>query len=171
MNQRSYQNLISSQNRSFLAGLLYIVLIMISKVYSVIIRLRNYFYDKHILAIHHTKAVVISIGNITAGGTGKTPLVIWLCNEITKDQSSKTKDYRLAILTRGYKTTQSSKLKTQNYIDEPEVLAENCPNTKVIINPDRVVGASQAIGKYPGRSLKGTCKLTQTYRRYRHYTK
>lgn len=146
MNQNSYNKLISGQTRGFFAGLIYAFFIAVSKIYSAIIRLRNYFYDKHIFAIHHAEAVVISIGNITAGGTGKTPLVAWLCNQIKTDSKQKTKDYRLAILTRGYKTT-------QNQIDEPAVLAENCPNVNVVINPDRVIGASEAIGKYSSNVL------------------
>lgn len=138
--------------------MVYIILIAISKIYSVIIRLRNILYNKHIFKIHRAEAVVISIGNITAGGTGKTPLVTWLCNEIKKDIRPQTKDhrqndYKLAILTRGYKTTQNSKLKTQNYVDEPALLAENCPDAKVVINPKRVIGASEAIGKYNSNVL------------------
>jgi tetraacyldisaccharide 4'-kinase len=161
MNQNSYYKLISGKSQGLLAGLAFISLIAVSKIYNVIIRLRNYFYNKHIFAIHHTDAKVISIGNITAGGTGKTPLVTWLCNEITSDQKTKTNGYKLAILTRGYKTTQSnvlsntegSKLRTQNYIDEPAVLAENCHQASIVINPDRVMGASQAIGKFAANVL------------------
>ncbi len=146
--------------------MVYIILVALSKMYSVIIRLRNILYDRHIFKIHRAEAVVISIGNITAGGTGKTPIVEWLCNEIKKDIRPQTKDhrqkdYKLAILTRGYKTTQNpvqseaegSKLKTQNYIDEPALLAENCPEVKVVINPKRVIGASEAIGKYNSNVL------------------
>ncbi len=130
--------------------MVYISLIALSKIYSVIIRLRNILYDKHILTVHRAEAVVISIGNITAGGTGKTPLVEWLYNEITKNTKGKSK---IAILTRGYKTTQNSKLKTQNYIDEPALLAENCPDVNVVINTKRVIGASEAIGKYNSNVL------------------
>jgi tetraacyldisaccharide 4'-kinase len=153
MNQKSYYNLISGKSKGLLACLVFMSLIAASKIYTVIIRLRNYFYNKHIFAIHHTDAKVISIGNITAGGTGKTPLVTWLCNEITSDQKPKSQKYKLAILTRGYKTIKNSKLKTQNYVDEPAVLAENCPQASIVINPDRVIGASQAIGKFAANVL------------------
>lgn len=161
MNQKSYYMLISRQNKGFFAGLAYIFLIAASKIYSLIIRFRNFFYDRRIFAIHHTDAIVISVGNITAGGTGKTPLVAWLCNEITTGHFPKNKDYKLAILTRGYKTTQNnvlseaegSKLKTQNYVDEPAVLAESCPQANIIINPNRVTGAAEAIGKFKANVL------------------
>ncbi len=153
MNQKSYYNLISGNKKSFFASLFYIILIAFSKIYSLIIRLRNFFYDRHFFTTYQVKAAVISIGNVTAGGTGKTPLVAWICNNITKDHVINNKDYRLAILTRGYKTTQNSKLKTQNYVDEPAILAENCPNAQVVIDPDRVKGAAQAIGKFSANVL------------------
>jgi len=74
---------------------------------------------------------VISVGNITAGGTGKTPLVAWLAKYI----SSKKK---CAILTRGYKAARDS-------VDEPALLARSVDNITVVVNPDRLAGAMDAI--------------------------
>ena len=90
--------------------------------------------------------MVFSIGNITAGGTGKTPLVIWLCNKITQH-------HRCAILTRGYKATQNLKLKTQNYSDEPAILAKSCPEAKIIVKPNRVAGATEAVNKFGAKAV------------------
>ena len=146
MNLKGYHNLISNRNRSFFGSFLYITLIVVSRIYLIIIRLRNYFYDKNIFSGHHVNAAVISIGNITAGGTGKTPIVAWICNEITKNPKFLDKNYKTAILTRGYKSNNKN-------VDEPAVLVENCPNTNVIINPDRVAGAAQAIGNYNANVL------------------
>jgi tetraacyldisaccharide 4'-kinase len=146
MNQERYYNLISGRSKGVAARLVYIVLVIVSGIYSVIIRLRNFFYDKHIFAIHHAKATVISVGNITAGGTGKTPLVVWLCNEITSKETNKANECKLAILTRGYKTT-------RNNTDEPAILTESCPQCKVVVNPDRVIGGAQAIGEYSANVL------------------
>ena len=146
MSQKSYFKLISGQSKGFFAGLLYIILVTASKIYSVIIRLRNFCYDRHIFAIHHAKASVISIGNITTGGTGKTPLAAWLCSEIAKKQRINKENYKLAVLTRGYKTA-------QNNTDEPAIFSESCPQVDVIINPNRVIGAAQAIGKFKANVL------------------
>jgi tetraacyldisaccharide 4'-kinase len=146
MNQKSYQKLVSGQSKGCLAGSLYIFLIMISKIYSVIIRLRNFCYDRHIFAIHHAKAIIISIGNVTTGGTGKTPLVAWLCNEIIKKEQNSPNNCRLAVLTRGYKTAKKN-------TDEPALLAENCSQADVVINPDRVKGAAAAMGKFSANML------------------
>jgi len=101
--------------------------------YSLVVRLRNLFYDTGLFKARRAGAAVISIGNITAGGAGKTPLVIWLCNRLSRGREC-------AILTRGYKTRQGPLL------DEPAILAESCPDAKVLVNPDRVAGAAEAVG-------------------------
>src|SRR4030042_3965208 len=138
---------VSGHNKDFSARVLNIFLTAAAKVYMVIIELRNLFYEKQVLKIHHHDTAVISVGNITLGGTGKTPLVVWLCNFLHQQ------NVPCAVLTRGYKTTQNIKLSTQNYIDEPAVLAESCPLAKVIVNPDRVAGAAEAIGKFKVKVL------------------
>ena len=159
MNQNWCKKLISGQTKGFFSCAVFCFLIAASKIYSFIIRLRNFFYDRHIFAIHKTKAIVISIGNITTGGTGKTPLVAWLCSEITKAQRQKNDNCKVAILTRGYKTNQTKdkRLKTQDYRlflrDEPAVLAESCPQADIVINPNRVTGAAEAIGKFAANVL------------------
>ncbi|MCK4431146.1 MAG: tetraacyldisaccharide 4'-kinase, partial [Candidatus Aminicenantes bacterium] len=121
--------------------------------YSIAVRLRNFLYSKEWLKVHRADAAVISIGNITAGGTGKTPLVIWLCKEIISDFKSQISNYNCAILTRGYKAAKDSRHKTQDYRDEPAILIESCPEVKVIVNPDRVAGAGEAISKFGANTL------------------
>jgi tetraacyldisaccharide 4'-kinase len=146
LNQEDYKKLISGQKKELCAVVLRIILRIASFFYGFAVEIRNFLYDKNILKTHHSKAVVISIGNITTGGTGKTPLVVWLCNYLTQN-------YKCAILTRGYKTTQNSKLQTQNYIDEPEILRQSCPQANIIINPDRVAGAAEAVDKLGAKIL------------------
>jgi tetraacyldisaccharide 4'-kinase len=103
--------------------------------------------------------MVFSIGNITVGGTGKTPLVIWLCKFLRQ------KDFRCAVLTRGYKARRAScvmrrakngrntQYDIRNTIDEPAILAESCPEAEVIVNPDRVAGAAEAVNKFGAEVL------------------
>jgi len=153
LNQEFYRKLISGQSRGLSAIFLRFCLGFAAAGYSLIVRLRNFLYSKSWLKTHHVNAVVFSVGNITTGGTGKTPLVIWLCNYLTQNLNLKTKNYGCAILTRGYKATQNSKLKTQNYGDEPAIIAESCPQAKVIINPDRVAGAVEAVDKSGAKIL------------------
>lgn len=146
MNQEDYHKLISGQTRGFGASCLHFFLGAAAKSYAAIIALRNLAYSKGWLKIHTAGAAVISVGNITAGGTGKTPLVIWLVKQITENLKLKTKNYGCAILTRGYKTT-------QNYSDEPAILTEVCPHAKVIVNPDRVAAARQAVDEFGANLL------------------
>ncbi|MHC4463110.1 MAG: tetraacyldisaccharide 4'-kinase [Planctomycetota bacterium] len=117
-----------------------------AQVYSTVIRLRNLLYSKRWLKTYRANAMVFSIGNITVGGTGKTPLVIWLCKYLQKKQIN------CAILTRGYKTN-TKKRATSNEqqatkTNEPAILTESCPEAKVIVNPNRVAGATEAVNKF-----------------------
>ncbi len=146
MNQQRFYKLISGQTRGFGAAILRFFLGAAAKLYAAIIALRNLAYSKGWLKVHTTGAAVISVGNITVGGTGKTPLVVWLVKQITENLKLKTKNCGCAVLTRGYKTT-------QNYSDEPAILTESCPQAKVIINPDRVAGAGEAVSKFKANAL------------------
>lgn len=151
MNQDSYRKLISGQTQGQAAQILRACLAVAAAVYAVIIRLRNFLYSKRRLKIHRVDVPVFSIGNITVGGTGKTPLVIWLYNELI--QNSKFKIQTCTILTRGYKSIRNLKLKIQNYNDEPAILARSCPQAKVIVNPNRVEAAAKAIETFGAEVL------------------
>jgi tetraacyldisaccharide 4'-kinase len=169
LNQETYRKLISGQGGGLDAIFLRFFLALAAVGYSLVIRLRNFLYSTGWRKAHCVNAVVFSIGNITAGGTGKTPLVIWLCNILTQNSNLsraesrelKTQKYGCAILTRGYKATQNSnlsraesrELKTQNYGDEPAILAEECPQVKVIVNPDRIAAAAEAINKFGAKVI------------------
>jgi len=140
------------------ATLLRFLLRIAAVFYSLSVCLRNFLYSKRLLRVHTVDAVVISIGNITTGGTGKTPLVVWLANFLT--QNSKLKTQNCSVLTRGYKASKKSefrppdsRLRTPDYNDEPAVFAENCPNVKVIVSADRFAAARQAITEHDARVL------------------
>ncbi len=68
-----------------------------SLVYTIIIGLRNFLYSANILPIFDSGIAVISVGNLTVGGTGKTPFVLWLAREMQKRR------HRVGILSKGYK--------------------------------------------------------------------
>ena len=151
--EQAYRRLISGESTGLMAAVSRIVLSAAAAVYSIIIRTRNFMYSKAILKSYKVNAPVVSVGNITAGGTGKTPLVIWLCNQITKNPRFSIPNYGCAILTRGYKPIQSSKLNIQSYADEPVFLAQSCPEVKVIVNPDRVAAAAEVVEKFGAKVL------------------
>jgi tetraacyldisaccharide 4'-kinase len=68
-----------------------------SALYSLATRLRLAAYRRHLLSVSKLDAVVISVGNITTGGTGKTPLVEWVCRVLADEGK------RVCVLTRGYR--------------------------------------------------------------------
>jgi len=103
--------------------------------YSAIVRTRNLLYDRKILKSEKVSIPVICIGNITTGGTGKTPLVVWLCNFLSE------KNIRTTILTRGYKAHQGK------FSDEPAILAKSCPDCRILVNSNRVESAQKAIAQ------------------------
>ena len=65
-------------------------------VYAFIIWLRNFLFDKNIFKSRPVKAKVFSVGNITFGGSGKTPVTIYLTSLL------KMKGYKVGVLSRGY---------------------------------------------------------------------
>jgi len=151
--------LISGQRAGAGAALLRSLLGIAAVGYSLVVRLRNFLYSKGWLKAHRVDSAVICVGNITVGGTGKTPLVVWLCKQIVANSEC-------AILTRGYKSRRASCVmrrakEEQNtqyairntQIDEPAMLAESCPQAKVVVNADRVAGAAEAIGQFGAKVL------------------
>ncbi|MCZ6701653.1 MAG: tetraacyldisaccharide 4'-kinase [Ignavibacteria bacterium] len=65
-------------------------------VYLLVISLRNLFFDRNILKSKNVNAKIISVGNISVGGSGKTPLVIYIADLL------KSSGERVAVLSRGY---------------------------------------------------------------------
>ena len=76
--------------------LLKILLYPLTPVYLLVIKLRNLFFDKNIFKSKKVNAKVISVGNITVGGSGKTPLVIYLAGLL------KNSNRKVGVLSRGY---------------------------------------------------------------------
>jgi tetraacyldisaccharide 4'-kinase len=147
--EQTYLKLISGQRKGPGAVVFRFFLGIAAIGYSIVIRFRNFLYNKGYFKKHQVNAVVISIGNITVGGTGKTPLVIWMCKQIQNFKSQIT-DYNCAVLTRGYK---SQTQQQTSRIDEVAILTESCPEAEVIVNPDRVAGAIEAIDKFGAQVL------------------
>ena len=69
----------------------------LSLLFSVVVRVRNFLYERGVLRSEQLPLHVISVGNLTVGGTGKTPFVLWLARLLHAQQ------YRVGILSRGYK--------------------------------------------------------------------
>ena len=148
-------NFDSSNSRSkFAYSLLYPILLLLSETYLLIIKIRHLLYDKNILFFKRKKveAFVISVGNISVGGTGKTPIVI----EIAKYLSEIGK--RCSVISRGYKRESKGQFIVSDgkkYIsdspkssgDEPLIIAK-ATGTPVICNSNRTEAANYAIENF-----------------------
>ena len=114
-----------------LPPLLRILLWPLSQVYGAYVRSRRALYTSGWLKPKHLKATVISVGNLTVGGTGKTPMVLWLAEKFLMQGK------RVAILSRGYKGSHGRS-------DEIELLKRRLGGKVVFgIGPDRFESGSQ----------------------------
>ena len=147
---------------SILRGILY----GLSFVYERIVQLRLYFYRKRILRERALGCLVISVGNLTVGGTGKTPIVEKFARALQAGGR------RVAILSRGYKSVprkrswldrlrrsmvepprivsdgKSLLFDSRTAGDEPYMLAHNLKDVVVLVDKDRVKSGLLAIDKW-----------------------
>ena len=108
-----------------------ILLWPLSQLYGMYARMRRALYARGWLKARRLKADVISIGNVTVGGTGKTPMVLWLAEKFV------ARGKRVGILTRGYKGAHGSS-------DEVELLKRRLGGKVVFgIGPDRFASGSR----------------------------
>ena len=119
---------------------------------------RNFCYDKNLLKTNQLPCNVISIGNISFGGTGKTPTVLYLCKML---QENKKKD--IAILSRGYKrntngtvlvSSGNGPLKTWQAVgDESYMMAQKTKNIPIVVDNNRYRGGKYLIKNFNSKII------------------
>jgi tetraacyldisaccharide 4'-kinase len=124
----------------------------LSLLFGIVVALRLLLYKIRVFKSTHPGIPVIVVGNLTVGGSGKTPLVIWIAEFL------KSKGWSPAIISRGYGAKAEGKMRTPRAAtvasdaaevgDEPIVLARRsgCP---VWIGPDRVQVAAVLRAAHP----------------------
>ncbi|MCJ7509140.1 MAG: tetraacyldisaccharide 4'-kinase [candidate division Zixibacteria bacterium] len=126
-------------------------MIILSRLYYFVIRIRKFFYGIGIFKRYKLNAKVISVGNITWGGTGKTSFVSFLVKELTE------RNQKIAILIRGYKrkekkmitiTSNTKDLDWRKVGDEACLLATQLDSIPIIVSKNRVKSGKEAIDKY-----------------------
>ena len=128
-------------------------LCFISLIYRFIVRSRHILYQTGLLRSYQLSCPIVSIGNITVGGTGKTPMTIYLA------QLLREYGVRPVILSRGYKskkpggTTVVSDetavlLDVREAGDEAFLLAQTLPGIPIVIGPDRVASGRFACEQF-----------------------
>lgn len=132
MNEHGLINILSGAGGTA-GSLLRATLRAASAPYATAMRLRRYMYKRGLLKSIQATVPVICVGNITTGGTGKTPMVAWVVRRLK--ELGKTP----AVLTRGYKAA-------GGLSDEAELLRQlTDAETAIIVNADRAAGAETAI--------------------------
>jgi tetraacyldisaccharide 4'-kinase len=133
LTESEFREIASGRKRGMLAAVLRGALAATEAPYAWIVRRRNAGFDSGRVKPAAVDAPVISVGNLTVGGTGKTPLVLWIARWL------KVRGCEVTILSRGY----GRKAGAPN--DEALEIAARLPGVKQIQNPDRVAAAREAL--------------------------
>jgi tetraacyldisaccharide 4'-kinase len=160
---------IFEERRGTVAELTRFALFLLSKIFQVAVKTRRFLYNVRILRDHTLGVQVIAIGNLTVGGTGKTPVVEKFARELRDEGRN------VAILSRGYRSRptplherllnkillredttpprivsdgRSLLLDSESAGDEPYMLASNLKDVVVLVDKDRVKAGRYAIEKF-----------------------
>ena len=144
INMQAYlYNLATDRQKGFIAFFIKILLFLLSVIYALFIRFLifiNWIFARKL----HIR--VVSVGNITLGGTGKTTLVEYICRFL------KGRGKRVVILTRGYKRKmpgfKASDTGYEGMGDEPYMLSKNLGDIPVIVDADRLKSAKKAMNDF-----------------------
>lgn len=131
-------NLVTRKIKGPLAAVLRGFLFILSLVYGLAVIILAAFYRIRPVRFN---CRVISVGNITLGGTGKTTFVEYLSGKLTKAGN------KIVVLSRGYKRD-SRRQGAQGVGDEPAMLQKKLPQAHIIVDKDRVKAAQKAIRDY-----------------------
>ncbi len=136
-----FRELVSGRQRGPAAGLLRGLLWLTEIPYAGFMRRRNRAFDSGRLKSHRAEAPVVSVGNLTLGGTGKTPMVLWLAHWFAR------LGIKVALVSRGYKASGDSRN------DEALELEQSLPDVPHLQNSDRVAAARQAVKEHECRLI------------------
>jgi tetraacyldisaccharide 4'-kinase len=144
--------LATDTKRGLLAAIIKLGLWVLSLIYGLVIRVLSFIFQ---LQAESLNCKVISVGNLTLGGSGKTTLVEYVAGFLRQQGR------RVAILSRGYKSKAfSCQLSAVSYRDresslamgdEPDMLQRHLPDVPVVVNPDRIRAAREAIANFGSR--------------------
>ena len=138
INQTKLLEIISGRRQGIGAEVVRALMWLLMPVYRYGINRRNRRFETGRMAVSKVDVPVISIGNLTTGGTGKTPLVIWLCRQIRQ------LDHRVAVISRGYGAAKNGD-RTSKPNDEAMELGQRLPDVPHLQDPNRVNSARIAI--------------------------
>ena len=168
--EQYFLDLMSGRRRCWYDRVLIDLLFVASRFYRMAVQFRLWMYDKRVIRNHALGCLVVSIGNLSCGGTGKTPVVEVFAKTLSK------KGRKVAVLSRGYRSRDkrslwaklrkkfsSKKMEVPPRVvsdgkdllldsitagDEPFMLASNLKNVVVLVDKDRVKSGLYAIDEF-----------------------
>jgi len=120
------------------------ILLPFSILYTIVLRVRHFLYDNNIIKSKKFDIPVIAIGNLSLGGTGKTPHTIYIAQLLKKS-------FKVGVLSRGYGRTSKGYFevlensKTEICGDEPVLIKNNLQSTLVAVCEKRVAGIEKML--------------------------
>ncbi len=145
-----FERIIHGRGGSFWGPYLNPLLAILSLIYSLGVKIRVFLYERRLFQSKSLPCKVVSVGNITIGGTGKTPLVIWLAEFL------RAANYKPAVLSRGYKGALGNEvgvisdghnmfLTPHDSGDEPYLMASKLKGVPVLTGKDRLKTGQYAL--------------------------
>ncbi|HJV35503.1 MAG TPA: tetraacyldisaccharide 4'-kinase [Geomonas sp.] len=142
--------MVSGKRERLRDRLLWVILRLAAVLYAQVLRARASAYRLGLLPSYRLPVPVISVGNITLGGTGKTPMVAWLAEYFIR------RGKRVAVISRGYRGSAEGsvlivsdgttiRVSPEESGDEPYLLAKKLPGLMVVIGADRRAAAQTAM--------------------------
>ncbi len=133
-------------------------LIPLASLYGLAMKGRVALYARGLLKQHALPCRVISVGNLTVGGTGKTPVVIALANALS------ARGRRVGVISRGYRRRSTSEIMLvsdgrsvrgdpEETGDEPYLIAQRCPGVAVAVGADRPRVGQYLVDRYHVETL------------------
>ncbi|MED5330887.1 MAG: tetraacyldisaccharide 4'-kinase [Planctomycetota bacterium] len=114
-----------------------VVLMPLAMVYLFIVVVKNALYDAGLLRPRSVGAAVVSVGNVTVGGTGKTPFVVLLA------RMGVEAGRKVGVVSTGHGAEASA----DGLSEEVMLLRERCPDAEIVVAPDKLPGAREAVGR------------------------
>lgn len=167
--EQYFLELIKGRHQSLFDRSFLVVLFIASRFYRAAIQFRLWLYDKRVIRNHAIGCLVVSIGNLSCGGTGKTPVVEVFAKTLSQ------KGRKVAVLSRGYRSKKRSLFEKLRHMfsnqkmeippkivsdghnllldseyggDEPYMLASNLKEVAVLVDKDRVKSGLFSIDRY-----------------------
>lgn len=140
LSAQTLREILSGRRQGIFPAALRGLLAAAEPIYGAVVARKNRRYDAGSLPITRVGVPVVSVGNLTVGGTGKTPFVVWLVKWFRQ------RNLAVALISRGYGSERGPN-------DEAREIATQLPDVPHVQNPDRVVAARQAIAEHQAQAL------------------